>query len=545
MINDKYKGLVAERMKSSFDEWASRPFVEEQEIYRFLHNLKGTAGTIGLFEIEQEADHKLLLFSDASTRPFTFSEWSELLKSLLVYIPVQLMETTPLQSNDETYESAVLNETFGKRILIIDDDVDLAAYLKAILEERGYPVHIALTAERGLKLFYDWKPDMILLDILLPDKNGLVVLKQIVEKSHQEHSPIIVMSTKDTIEQRIHVYRIGAMDFFAKPIDQDLFLALIENRFKIKQQWERSIIVDELTGAYNRKHFNRMIKELIASFGRTGQQFTVIIMDLDHFKGVNDTYGHVMGDEVLRVFAQTVLSTKREGDIFCRYGGEEFALLLPNTGKEQVSDFVQRIRYHFSTHTFTTGDQRFQVTFTAGVTESHSNNAHAEKLVEEADQALYWGKESGRNKTVLYTPGMNSEGKEQKLNIIIVDDDPLIREIVVSHLKQWMPNRNLQVLVSSYEDGIQFLESDWYSEQHKYVILLDGAMPTMDGVDVLTKVRNEYPERNIVVAMLTARTNQTDIIYALQHGADDYIIKPFQMTELLSRVERLVQKLFK
>lgn len=288
-----------------------------------------------------------------------------------------------------------------------------------------------------------------------------------------------------------------------------------------------------------------MMKELIASYQRTGQRFTIILMDLDHFKGVNDAYGHVMGDEVLRVFAKTVMETKREGDILCRYGGEEFALLLPNTGKEQITDFVQRIRARFSSHVFVSGDTTFNVTFTAGVTDIDNKNAHPEQLVEEADQALYWGKESGRNMTVLYTPNMNSEGKAQILNIIIVDDDPLIRELVVSQLQQWMPNRNLLVSVKSYEDGVQFLESDWYLEQHKYMILLDGAMPTMDGVEVLTKLRNDYPERNIVVAMLTARTNQTDIIYALQHGADDYIIKPFQIPELLSRVERLVQKLYK
>jgi len=543
LITEKYKHLVEQRIRSSFDEWASKGSVEEREIYRFLHNLKGTAGTIGMMEIEQEAARKLNLFSDTGIRHFTYSEWHEQLKPLLTYIPVKLSKVDP--SKGISIQQFDLSDQSGNRILIIDDDVDLAAFLKSILEEQGCPVNIALTAERGLKLFYDWKPDMILLDILLPDTNGMEVLQQIVEKSQQEHSPVIVISTEDTKEHRIHAYRLGAMDFFAKPIDQELLLALIDNRFRIKKQWEHSIIVDELTAAYNRKHFNRTMKQLISDFQRTQRVFTIVIMDLDHFKRVNDTYGHLMGDDVLKSFAAIVMETKRNEDIFCRYGGEEFALILPNTGRTQAADFIQRIREQLSSHWFASADQRFQVTFTAGITESQMDNAHPEKLVAEADQALYLGKKAGRNQTILFTPQMVSSPDEHKLNILIVDDDPLIREMVVSRLRQWQPNRNIPVSVKGYEDGIQFLHSEWYSEQEKYIILLDGAMPVMDGVEVLNKLRNDYPERNIVVAMLTARINQTDIIHALQNGADDYIVKPFQMPELVSRVERLMHKIFK
>jgi two-component system cell cycle response regulator len=543
LTTDKYKHLVEQRIRSTLDEWASRVSLEEKEIYRFLHNLKGTAGTIGMVEIENEAEHMLKLFSERSTRQFTFSEWYELLKSLLVYIPVN--PTTGNPSESELDKQIALSGLFENRILIIDDDVDLAAYLKGILEERGYPVNIALTAERGLKLFYDWKPDMILLDILLPDTNGIEVLKQIVEKSQQVHSPIIVISTEDTRENRIYAYRYGAMDFFAKPIDQELLIALIDNRFQIKQQWEHSIIVDELTGVYNRKHFNRMMKKLIMDFHRMNYVFTIVLIDLDHFKRVNDTYGHLMGDKVLRSFASIVMETKRDEDILCRYGGEEFALLLPNTGKAQALVFLERIREQLSSHSFSSAGQQFQVTFTAGITDSHVDNTHTDLLVDEADQALYLGKKWGRNQTVLFSPQMVSNNNEQKLNILIVDDDPLIRDIIVSQLTQWQSNRSIQVSVKGYEDGIQFINSDWYSEQDKYIILLDGAMPTMDGVEVLIKLRQEYPERNIVVAMLTARNNQTDIIHALQHGADDYIVKPFQMSELVSRVERLAQKITK
>lgn len=555
MDTEKYKKLVEQRVKGTVDDWISRDSVEEREIYRFLHNLQGTAGTIGLSLIEEEAALKLQLFTETSSRLLAYSEWYELLESLLLLSGGDCKHE--YSSEPVTGPLYPLSDWAGNRVLIIDDDVDLAAYLKGLLEERGYPVNIALTAERGLKLFYDWKPDMIILDVLLPDKNGMDVLEQIVEKSQQAHSPIIVISREDTKENRLRTYRLGAADFFAKPIDQELLIALIENRFHMKQQWERSIIVDELTGAYNRKHFNQVMKQLILDFQRSKRVFTIVLIDIDHFKQVNDTYGHLMGDEVLRSFASIIMDTKREEDILCRYGGEEFALILPHTDKTQSVELLQRIRTAISSCVFTPGiatcadpgascdkGEQFQVTFTAGITDIHADNAHQEKLVEEADQAMYLGKQSGRNQTIVFSAHLLGDHKELRLHILVVDDDPLIRDIVVSHFSQWRTSRNMhvQVTLKGYEDGIQFLNSGWYSEQDRYIILLDGAMPAMDGVEVLGKLRKVYPERSIAIAMLTARINQTHVIHALQHGADDYIIKPFQLSELEARVERLLRK---
>jgi len=544
LIPEKYKALVHQRIRSTFEEWANRGAAEEKEVYRFLHNLKGTAGTIGMAEIEREADRLLPAYSDIGTHLHAYDQLIASMKTLAVHLS-EASDHMPL--TERTVALTPPMEEMGladNRILIVDDDVELADYLKGLLEARGYPVHIALTAERGLKLFYDWKPDIILLDILLPDTNGMEVLRKIVTKSQKEHSPILVTSTEDTRENRLHAYRYGAMDFVAKPIDSELLIALVENRVELKRQWECSIILDELTGMYNRKHFNRMIRQLIASFQRTGKQFAIALMDLDHFKQINDTYGHLMGDEVLRKFAEIASAAKREEDILCRYGGEEFVLLLPDTDKSQALTCLEQIREQFGAYLFEAEGQPFQVTFTAGITHIHADNAHPEKLVEEADQALYNGKKFGRNQSVLYIPQASGIVNEQTLHVLVVDDDALIRELVVSQFLQWQPNRNIRVSVASYEDGAHFLASDWYAEQDKYVILLDGAMPTIDGREVLDRLRREFPERNIAVAMLTARFNQSDIIHALQHGADDYIVKPFQMPELVARVERLVQKLF-
>ncbi len=542
MSGQSYKQLIKRKAEKTLEDWSNRDSVLETEIYGFLHNLKGTAGTIGLTELAHEAGRQLDRFAETGDHRLVYAEWCERLKPLFDLIADSSASADGV-ADVTAAQSVALLEQIENRILVVDDDVDLAAYLKGILEERGYPVSIALSAERGLKLFYDWKPDLVLLDILLPDTNGMDVLQQLVDKSRQEHAPIIMISAEDTKDHRICAYRTGAMDFCAKPLDPELLVALIDNRFRMIRSWQRSIIVDELTQAYNRKHFNRTIQQLISDFQRTGRVFATVIMDLDRFKQVNDTYGHPMGDEVLRSFAANVMQTKRDADIFCRYGGEEFALLLPNTDRGQAEELLQRIRGKFATHTFSSDDRVFQVTFTAGVTDSREDNAFADKLVEEADQALYSGKQSGRNRTILYSPQIANQLNEKKLNIVVVDDDPIIRDIVVSQFAAWQPDVHTRVTVRGYEDGDHFVHSDWHSEHEKYVILLDGAMPKMDGSEVLGKLRQTYPERDIAVAMLTARTGQADIIRALQQGADDYIVKPFQPSELVSRVERLANKI--
>lgn len=237
-------------------------------------------------------------------------------------------------------------------ILLIDDDVELVAYLKESLERQNYYVSIALSAERGLKIFYETKPDLILLDILLPDKSGIEVLNQIIGKAKKERIPIIIISGEYSKATQMQAYSLGVMDFLPKPVDIDLFLVLIKNRFQLKREWQESIIVDDLTGAFNRKHFNQVMKQLIGDFKRTNRVFSLALIDLDYFKNVNDTYGHLIGDEVLQGFSELVKNSIRLEDTFCRYGGEEFAVFLPHTDAESAMLVIQRIQERFAATDF-------------------------------------------------------------------------------------------------------------------------------------------------------------------------------------------------
>ncbi|OMF38398.1 hypothetical protein BK133_02430 [Paenibacillus sp. FSL H8-0548] len=544
MKTEKYKRLIQKKIIETIEIWSDQQSVEEREIYRFFHNLKGTSGTIGLLEIEKFSEIKEQMFMESSTKAFTRDEWSKHLLPITTMFPAAIESLTEAISAN-SMESSDLDDNINteNRVLVIDDDVHFVTYVKEVLEKHNYPVSIALNAERGLKLFYEWKPNLILLDIVLPDHSGMYVLNQIVDKAKQEHIPIIMVSGNFSVENQINAYRSGAMDFLAKPFDVELLVALVDNRFVMKQDWQRSIIIDELTGAYNRKHFNKMMKQKIKCFKRSNEIFSLVMLDLDYFKRVNDTYGHLQGDEVLQAFVAIAKDTFRSTDILCRYGGEEFAVILPRTDAIQAAVLMDQFRNLFNEVKFHANNEIFQVTFSSGITEITEANSYTEKLVDEADQALYSAKRAGRNQTIVYSNELNERNYEIPLNFIIVDDDPLIRDIVINSFANWKPVNHLKLQTAEYSSGISFITSDWYKEGEKYIILLDGSMPDLDGLEVLRRLREDYPEKQLLIVMLTARNNTKDIVHALQMGADDYVVKPFNMQELVLRIERLANRM--
>ncbi|WP_379129495.1 diguanylate cyclase [Paenibacillus sp. sgz500958] len=500
--------------------------------------MKGTAGTIGLKEVEEAAGSRLLFFSDSGSRRWTMEEWEDYLKPCLTAFKED--HSAPAGSLHEESDRSVRGPLRQpNKVLIIDDDVELVAFLKESLENQDYYVSIALTAERGITMFYESRPDMILLDIKLPDKSGMEVLAQIIGKAKKERTPVIIVSEENSKMLQMRAYALGAMDFIPKPIDFDLLLIVINNRFRLKAEWLKSIVVDELTGAYNRKHFNQMMKQLISDYKRSERIFSLAMLDLDHFKRVNDTFGHLIGDEVLQTFSEEVRSSIRVEDTFCRYGGEEFALFLPNTSVDHALVVIQRIQERFAAIDFYGANETFHVTFSSGITQIKSTEDTADVLVGEADQALYASKNAGRNRTTLYTEHLSGEIIESVLNVMVIDDEALIRKIITTEFSSWKPNNVTKVSVRGYGSGLEFLQSDWYSKDEKYIILLDGVLPDLDGIEVLERIRNNYPQTNILIIMLTGRNNQADIVHALQTGADDYVIKPFHMKELLLRIERL------
>jgi two-component system, cell cycle response regulator len=534
---EKYQKLFLERMQKTIKQWEDKGFISEATLYRFLHTIKGTAATIGLIDLSNDSEKKLEEICETGERTWSNEEWRIFLQFLVKPNENQI----EIKEEKEDIEKVTDNE---KLILLIDDDITMVNFLKGNFEKEGYMVLAAVTADKALKLFYDHKPDIILLDIHLQDHIGFEILATILEKSQSYFIPIILLSSLDNKELRMKGYKQGAVDFIAKPFSFDEFIVRVENRIKYKEIVSNAVLIDELTGAFNRKFLKLELNRYLFELNRTKEVLSLVLIDLDHFKKVNDTYGHHTGDVVLKGFAQFVLTSKRTSDYLIRYGGEEFILLLPHTKKADAKLFVNRLLEDFSVVSFFSEDgTQFNVTFSAGVVEIANPQTPIDEYVKSADIALYNAKDQGRNQVCLYEGnGVTGNGAKGNIHIAIIDDDIVVHELVKERLAK-LSFGNIQVDFKSFREGESFFASDWHKQNGRFLILLDGIMPRMDGLEVLKKLRGDYPEKKFVVLMLTGRKSEKDVVRALELGADDYLTKPFSIAELEARVKRLVKRM--
>lgn len=532
MKRQKYQKMLLKRIESTFTMWESREEIPEKELYSFLHKLKGTSGTIGLEALSDFCASQLAILSDQNEGVIPIYSLTNFKNRIRQYLDFTKEKSPSFP--------AITNKEFdeGAFILIIDDDLEFVSYVKELLESMGAQVAIALNGKRGLEMFYSMRPNFILLDLDLPDMSGFEVLDQIANIARARHVPIAITSVDDSRENRINAYEHGAMDFLRKPLDADVFIAYLANREEMRHMIDESIIKDGLTGVSNRRHFDEMLNYFSEVWMRTGIGFSLVMFDLDHFKKVNDKYGHPAGDEVLRKLGEIANRMKRDTDYVFRYGGEEFALLVTGVKAEEALVLIERVRTEFNALVFKEGNQTFSVQFSAGIATFEGD---VKKLISSADQALYSAKRTGRNKTAIYHS--ETTALKRKLHIIIVDDDTLIRTMLYEELLKWQSSE-IDIVVRTFVDGPSFLKDDWYRLEDNFIILLDGIMPKMDGLEVLGRLKNEYNESNVIVAMMTARTSESDIKAALWLGADDYIMKPFKPVDALARIQQLANRLF-
>ncbi|HSP20150.1 MAG TPA: diguanylate cyclase, partial [Myxococcaceae bacterium] len=304
------------------------------------------------------------------------------------------------------------------KILVVDDSRTQLDWLVRVLEREGYQVGTAGDGKDAIRKVRGDPPDLVLLDMILPDMDGLEVLRIIKARGDEEFIPVILLSVKSDLDSRVSGLRIGADDFLAKPFAEAEILARCAAMLRIKslqdqlrrtqQKLAEQAITDELTGLKNRRAFDERLAEEFRRAQRYSDPVSLIMLDLDLFKRVNDQYGHPFGDVVLRGAAERIRTSTRDPDICARYGGEEFAVILPKThlsGALSVAERVWKQR----------GDQEYvpqvggapgkpiRVTASLGIAFYPSKDISSpELLLRFADEALYQAKRAGRNTICLY-----------------------------------------------------------------------------------------------------------------------------------------------
>lgn len=303
------------------------------------------------------------------------------------------------------------------KILLVEDHKTQAERALEFLEKEGYEVILVENAKAAIKEATSQPFDVILLDLVLPDMSGNEVCRWLKLDSHTKGIPIVMLTSKDSIPDKVSGLEAGADDYLPKPYNELELNARIyaclrtktlqdELRQKNRQLEELLVkvellsITDPLTEIYNRRHFETIMKKEFARVIRYNIPLTCLMIDVDYFKRINDTYGHQTGDSVLKEIAQIISDNlRKEIDTVARWGGEEFIVLLPETKKEHALNPASRILKIISEHKFSDIASDERITVSIGIASAPDPFIdNSEKFTRAADNALYEAKEKGRNR---------------------------------------------------------------------------------------------------------------------------------------------------
>lgn len=288
------------------------------------------------------------------------------------------------------------------RILIVDDDAELAYHHALLLQRAGMETRVLTDLGKVLSTMSNFQPELILMDLYMPVCTGIELAAVIRQEIMYVGTPIVFLSVETDIEKHLEAMRVGGDDFLLKPIMPAHLLATVEARARRARSITSVMIRDSLTGLLNHTAIEEQLVRELSLHQRHGGVISYAMIDLDHFKQVNDRYGHAMGDRVLRSLSRLLRQRLRQTDLIGRYGGEEFVVVLPGTDAEIATKMLDSLRQAFSSLVFETAGQRFSVTFSAGVASSPPFKDCA-TVQNQADQALYKAKAAGRNQVMVAT----------------------------------------------------------------------------------------------------------------------------------------------
>jgi diguanylate cyclase (GGDEF)-like protein len=290
-----------------------------------------------------------------------------------------------------------------RTILVVDDVPGNVRLLTMLLEARKFAVQAATTGEQALAMAAASPPDMVLLDIGLPDIDGFEVCARLKASARSRDIPVIFLTAMDGIEDKLRAFAVGGVDYVTKPFDAAEVLARVETHLQMRDAQKQLAIqnrelqelsdTDALTGVHNRRGFMAHLRRLAAEAGRDGFRFSLIMFDLDHFKAVNDRHGQIVGDDALQLIAERVRNAVRDVDIVGRWGGEEFMVLCPQTELPEAMLLAERLRHAIDCEAVGSAGP---VSASFGVA-CGSADQGLEACVERVEAAVAGAKQAGRN----------------------------------------------------------------------------------------------------------------------------------------------------
>ena len=275
------------------------------------------------------------------------------------------------------------------KVLIVDDSFFMLKYEEKILSLLNFSILKAKNGVEALEILKKEEINFVISDIEMPLMDGVELIKEIRKEKSIDELPVLMLSSSNNLDKAFKILKLGANDFIRKPFEKEEFIIRVNNLLEVYDylfEYKKSSFIDGLTGAYNRLYLERNLDRLAKTFNKK----SVVMIDIDFFKKINDKYGHQIGDEVLKYFANFIKRNIRKNDILIRYGGEEFLIFMPNTSKSEAYIVMNKLKNLLKNDS----KKPVNFTFSAGISDEGESLVEMIKI---ADKRLYKAKKNGRN----------------------------------------------------------------------------------------------------------------------------------------------------
>lgn len=286
------------------------------------------------------------------------------------------------------------------RVVIAEDDGPLASFYQLTLEHAGMETRVVRRPSALLDTLSGFDPDLIVMDLYMPECTGLDLAQIVRQFPAYTTVPILFLSTESRLDLQLRARHLGADDFLPKPLQPGQLLSAVISRANRYRDLKKLTDRDSLTGLLNHTNILRNLEREISVASRTQAPVAFAMVDIDHFKAVNDTYGHVVGDQVILRVTHLIKNRLRRVDYVGRYGGEEFAIVMPNTDAAAAKEVVDKLREAAQELEHKVDDKTFRVTFSCGVA-TYPQHKSVLEIAAAADEALYKAKHAGRNQVMI------------------------------------------------------------------------------------------------------------------------------------------------
>lgn len=313
----------------------------------------------------------------------------------------------------------------GALVLVVDDSPSIRAQIRSVLQQVPEFSEFIEAADglQAFKAMVDRQPDLVVCDLIMPVFDGLKFLALRATRPELLNIPVVMLTGENDANRKVEVFDQGASDYVTKPFNDRELLARVRVHYRLKmlqdelreanKRLESLADTDGLTGLFNRRYLDNLLQRELQRTTRYKTPLGIVLLDLDHFKQINDTYGHQTGDEVLRNVSKLVTAAVRVTDCVARFGGEEFAIVFTQTPATGVVDVTERLRQCLADHAHTHQGQTVRATASFGVSVCDGKGVvpSASEIIARADRSLYRAKRSGRNRMVLWTPEVDLESR--------------------------------------------------------------------------------------------------------------------------------------